>query len=213
MRKLMGVLVFSAGAIFLVAALFTSLLKYYEGQQGGKSAEALLKEVQYHINTEGAAAQTAAETRCGTVRQAFEVDAGAAQVAIGKQEDTEQVAYMGILSMPDLGLVLPVLAEWDYEKLKWAPCCQSGSIEEKNLVIAAHNYSTHFGKLKKLEAGSLIYMTDISGNEYGYEVAAIAVLGADEVEAVLNGGYPLTLYTCTTDGKERIVVFCTSVGA
>ncbi|NLX75694.1 MAG: sortase, partial [Synergistaceae bacterium] len=116
--------------------------------------------------------------------------------------------YVGYLSVPKLELMLPVMAEWDYARLKIAPCRQFGSTRTDDLVIAAHNYKNHFGYLSKLEAGDTVIFTDMDGIENIYEVDYWDTLASIEVEAVQNSGYDLVLYTCTYGGKSRVAVFC-----
>lgn len=55
--------------------------------------------------------------------------------------------YIGILEIPSLEIVLPVMAEWSDSNLKIAPCRYHGSAYSGDLVIAGHNYRTHFGAL------------------------------------------------------------------
>ena len=62
--------------------------------------------------------------------------------------------YIGVLEIPALNLTLPIMADWDYDRLKIAPCRQFGSVETNDLVIAGHNYKTHFGYLDQLQVGT-----------------------------------------------------------
>ena len=62
---------------------------------------------------------------------------------------------------------------WSYPKLKIAPCRYSGSAYTGNLVIAAHNYRTHFGLLESLAPGAQVKFTDVEGNVFSYEIAEI----------------------------------------
>ena len=48
-------------------------------------------------------------------------------------------SYVGYLSIPALGLELPVMADWSYKRLRTAPCRYSGSTKTDDLVILAHN--------------------------------------------------------------------------
>ena len=43
--------------------------------------------------------------------------------------------YIGKLEIPSLGLTLPVMENWDYERLKISPCRYSGSYYYDDLVI------------------------------------------------------------------------------
>lgn len=110
--------------------------------------------------------------------------------------------------IPSLDLELPVLSEWSYPNLKLAPCRYAGSAYTDNLVIAAHNYQTYFGKLKSVREGSEVSFTDAAGNKFVYHVAAVEALTPQSVEEMTAGEWPLTLFTCTPDGKNRVTVRC-----
>ena len=60
----------------------------------------------------------------------------------------DNASCIGTLKIPALHLELPVLSEWSYPLLRKAPCRYAGSAYKGNLVIAAHNYSSHFGQIK-----------------------------------------------------------------
>jgi sortase A len=117
--------------------------------------------------------------------------------------------YIGVLSFPTLNLDLPVMAQWDYTRLKIAPCRYSGSTQTHNLVIAAHNYIRHFGSLKSLKPGDKVYLTDMNDTVYTYVVSEKEVLSPTAIEEMTAGNYDLSLFTCTYGGKSRITVRCT----
>lgn len=123
-------------------------------------------------------------------------------------EDLDGAACIGVLEIPAIDLKLPVLSEWSYPLLKKAPCRYSGSAYLDNLVIAAHNYRTHFGKLKELEMGDEVIFTDAAGNRFEYKVAAVEALTPQSVEDMTSGEWALSLFTCTLDGKNRVTVRC-----
>jgi sortase A len=117
---------------------------------------------------------------------------------------------IGILSVPVLELELPVLTEWSYAKLKQAPCHYYGSYYEANFVIAAHNYTAHFGRLSELRSGDIVIFTDVQGVEYYYEVVLLETLPPTATEAMIASGFALSLYTCTPGGGNRVTVRCCS---
>lgn len=119
--------------------------------------------------------------------------------------------YIGILCVPALELELPVISEWSYPHLKSAPCRYSGSAYKDNLVIAAHNYASHFGNLKKLQAGDTVIFSDMDGNVFSYEIVQQETLQPSDIEAMENGGWDLTMFTCTTGGTSRVTVRCERV--
>jgi sortase A len=116
--------------------------------------------------------------------------------------------YIGRIDIPDIGISLPVLNEWSYPNLKIAPCLYSGTVYQKNMVIAAHNYESFFGLIKNLEIGSRVIFTDAEGNEYNYEVDEVTQLSPWEVDEMNSGDYPLTLFTCNYSGRQRVTVRC-----
>ncbi len=116
--------------------------------------------------------------------------------------------YIGTLEIPDLDLSLPVMGDWSYPKLKIAPCRYSGSAYQGGLVIAAHNYSRHFGRLNQLQPGAQVKFTDIDGNVFEYKVAEIQNLEPAAIEEMTDSGWDLSLFTCTLGGQSRITVRC-----
>ena len=116
--------------------------------------------------------------------------------------------YVGEISIPAIGIDLPVMSEWSYPRLKIAPSRQFGSSRTDDLVIAAHNYESHFGKLTSLTAGDSVTFTDMDGIVNEYVVNKVEVLDPHSVEEVEHSGYALVLYTCTYGGKTRVTVFC-----
>lgn len=119
-----------------------------------------------------------------------------------------QREYLGVLSIPALGLELPVQTEWSSANLKVSPCRQCGSVEGGDLVIAAHNYRSHFGRLSSLSEGDEVRFTSQNGAEAVYTVERLAQLSPSEPEAVREGGFPLVFYTCTPGGRARVAVYC-----
>lgn len=116
--------------------------------------------------------------------------------------------YIGYLSIPDLALELPIMSTWSYPKLSIAPCRYTGSIRGRDLVLMAHNYSSHFGKLSQLDLGDSVQFTDMDGVITRYEVVGKDVLDSTAVEEMTSGDFDLTLFTCSYDGKSRVTVYC-----
>ena len=118
---------------------------------------------------------------------------------------------VGMIEIPALGLKLPVISEWSDAKLKKAPCRYSGSAYLKNMIIAGHNYRTHFSGIKRLNPGDSVVFTDADGNVFSYEVAEIETIGGYDIEKMEAGDWDLTLFTCTNKGKARAAVRCREI--
>ena len=116
--------------------------------------------------------------------------------------------YIGYLDFPGYGLTMPVAATWSFPALEISPCRHTGSVYNDNLVVAGHNYNTHFGVLFELQLGDIVTFTDVDGNAFTYTVRELTSVSPDNSDAVMNRGYALTLYTCNWDTTERVTVFC-----
>lgn len=117
-------------------------------------------------------------------------------------------SYVGILSVPSLGITLPVMKDWSYPKLKISPCIFFGSVYKGNAVIAAHNYKSHFRNINTLSRNDSVLFTDVEGNVFGYRVIFVEMLPPAAVGSLTSGEFELTLFTCTVGGKNRYVVRC-----
>lgn len=117
--------------------------------------------------------------------------------------------YIGTISIPVIDLELPVMDSWSYPQLKIAPCRYSGSAYLNDLIIAAHNYTGHFGRLRNLEPGDDVVFTDVAGNVFKYKVAYLETLVPTAVEEMESGDWDLTVFTCTVGGQTRVTVRCT----
>lgn len=117
-------------------------------------------------------------------------------------------SYIGYLTIPRLGLELPVMSEWSDANLKIAPCRFTGTTMEENLVLAAHNYKKHFGPIRRLKTGDQVVFVDMENVTTVYEVAATDPVAPTAVEEVTAGAYDLALVTCTYGGNTRLVVYC-----
>lgn len=118
------------------------------------------------------------------------------------------IDYIGTLRIPALELNLPIISQWSYANLRFAPCRYAGSAYLDNLVVAGHNYQAHFAALKNLAQGDAVSFTDMDGNTFYYEVAALETLAPTDIEGMVSGVYDLTLFTCTVGGASRVAVRC-----
>ena len=123
--------------------------------------------------------------------------------------------YAGILEIPSLGIELPVAESFSYAALQQTPCIYSGSVYKDNLVIAAHNYDVHFGRIGSLGFDYDVIFTDIESNRYTFKTFDIETLNPDQYTALVEkqskNDWDLTLFTCNYSGAQRIVIRCRRV--
>ena len=192
MRKWIGVICVFLGVLCILSAIGFVAYNRREDMNAKDVAQDFLEDVQSIINEEQSEQPLLNDTKMATV----EVDG---------------YDCIGILSVPVLDLELPVLTDWSYAKLKKAPCHYYGSYYEKDFVIAAHNYKSHFGRLSKLQAGDIVVFTDVSGTVHYYEVVILETLPKNATKEMITSGFDLSLYTCTLGGGSRITVRCNAV--
>lgn len=192
-KKRAGIALVMTGAVLLLAALLLFAYNRFEDARAGEEAAEILAEVHTAINEAGA--DNADETK----------------EKIMPTVNIHGHDYIGYLHIPDLALELPVMADWDYNRLKRAPCRHFGTTYNDDLVIAAHNYKKHFGLIDTLPMGAEVTFTDMDGIESAYAVREIIARAPDEVAEVRDSQWDLILYTCTYGGDVRIVVGCERV--
>ena len=182
----------------MLSALLLFLYNGYESRRAGQQSELLLSEIQA-VMTE--------QTEHSTEPKATE-ETLPAEMPV---QIIQGYGYIGYLAIPSIELELPVMAEWDYDRLQIAPCRHFGSTRTDDLVIAAHNYKSHFGQLEDLEPGTEILFTDMDGIVNYYTLIRQAILPPDAVDVVQNSEHDLVLYTCTPGGATRVTAFCDRV--
>lgn len=200
------------GAVLVLAAL---LLLAYNNREAGEAeagAQVMLEEIRQQLPAATARPTESAEP--SPVLKSTEEPEHAQEPipAVSEAPDAPEVQkdceYIGILSIPELEVELPVMAEWDYALLKLAPCRHMGAARTDDLVIAAHNYQSHFGELHDLKAGAEVRFTEMDGTVNDYILAKEPEkVAADAVETVLGSEHALVLYTCTPGGKARVAAF------
>lgn len=192
------------GAALLLAALSLLLWNQREDTEAGRSVEKILPQVIAEIEEPEEETEESRSTEEKTEKPLYPDPYDPAMTDV----EIDGYAYVGYLSIPSLELELPVLAEWDYTRLRIAPCRYAGSTKTDDLVICAHNYTQHFGPIKNLSVGDLVYFTDMDGMVSVYQVAETETLQPIAVEEMTAGEFDLTLFTCTYGGQTRVTVRC-----
>ncbi len=202
MRKRLGALCMIVGALLLLSAL---VLLVFNNAQSNRAQQSSEKVVSYLKDV-------IPDSDDQTALPHPEPDISTAE----RQMDEVEVYdynYIGYLSIPSQGLELPVMSQWDYSRLRIAPCRYSGSIADGNLVVIAHNYRSHFGHLDQLKPEDNVLFINTKGVVTTYQVASFDVVPPTSASEVVAGDFDLALVTCTYSGKTRFVVYCDEVMA
>lgn len=200
MPKKSGIVLVTMGAVLVLAALLLFCYNQWESNRAGQASEHLMTELESILQIQ--TAPTISEDATESLETEPTLDPEMPVVTI------DGVDYIGYLEVPDLELKLPVQSEWSYPRLQISPCREMGSTRTDDIIVAAHNYWHHFGRLKTLSEGAQVVFTDMDGIVNTYSVAQVFTLDPAESEVVYGSGYALVLYTCTPGGATRVVVFC-----
>lgn len=189
MKAKRGTVWINAGLLLIAAALFLSVYNEWESHEARDSARQVIAQLCDELPTEAGEPTTLPD-----VRREMPV-----KTINGRD-------YIGVLSIPSLELELPVISQWDYPALKVAPCRYSGSLYQDNLIICAHNYASHFGKLKELQPGDIVLFTDMDEHVVTFQMVEREMLNPMDAEGMEAGDWDLTLFTCTIDGQTRVTI-------
>ena len=120
---------------------------------------------------------------------------------------------IGKLEIPKIELATYILAETNDKTLNVSVTKLTGPNinKEGNFCITGHNYNNNrmFGKLKKVELGDKIILTDTYDRSVTYTVNSIDKVDTTDIEVLSQdtmGEREVTLITCTTGAIKRIVV-------
>lgn len=204
--------------ILIIGILGTAgylVYKYYEKLKINDDANNFLNEFNNTINQtdENALYNTAAENN--VVQEQNAVSGGIRGIS------TDKLYYKGYkvagkIEMPSVNLQYPVLDQLtDANAIEVSVAIQYGVGLNNigNTVIIGHNYRSglFFGSNKKMQIGDSIYITDTATgtrreykiyNKYTTEEADTSYYNRDT-----SGKREVTLVTCQTDNKYRLVIF------
>lgn len=210
MGRKAGIVCLIAGALLLLGAAGLLLWNRMEAEKAGKSSAQVMEVLREQIQTNQSTTQPPATEPPVTDAPSLPQIPEATLPTQPEMPEAviEGHSYIGCITIPVLNIELPVMGDWDYDKLKIAPCRFQGSVYTNDLVLMGHNYVRHFGPIRRLKIGDEVLFTDMNGESYRYQVAALNVLEPTALEEVTGGEYDLTLFTCTYGGNTRIAVYC-----
>lgn len=118
---------------------------------------------------------------------------------------------VGKIKIPKLEIEKYILSETTEETLKAAvtKTCGPKVNEIGNFCISGHNYEQTFGRIKELEVGDEIIITDTYNREVKYQVYKIYKVNPTDTSCLsqeTNGEREVTLITCTLGAIKRNIV-------
>lgn len=192
-KKLTSIVLVGSGLLLILAALLLLVSNLNDDDRAKRRADDILRRF------------PAVETKTSGEEEPAFVRDPAMEMPVA---EIDGYSYIGRLTLPALELELPVMDSWDYAKMKIAPCRYTGSLYSGDLVVCAHNYVSHFGRLKNTQVGDPILFTDVDGNVFHFTAVEIEELPGTAIEDMQLGDWDLSLFTCTLSGSARVTVRC-----
>ena len=210
MRK-SGITLIAVGLLLLLGSAALLIHNQQEDQKAGRAANEQLSLLVGQIEEKKQQETTVTpspEDEEALTQELSPIPSASEEEELMEEIEVEGNGYIGYLSFPTLEMDLPVMSDWSVEKLYTAPCHYFGTVQQGNLVIMAHNYQRHFGRITELKKGDPVIFVNIFGEAFFYEVEHQEVLPSDCIPELTAGEYDLTLFTCTYGGANRITVRC-----
>lgn len=199
MKNKYSLILIITGTALILSALFLCIYNIIEDKNSGEKAEKILNNLKNEIVV------SETDSSADDFFSRFEQNDN-------KKIQTKEIdgsTFIGYLTMPTIDLELPVMSEWSYDKLSSSPCRYKGSAEDKDLIIAAHNYSSHFRNIANLYSGDIFYFTTVEGKVYEYMVTNTEQINGSDINSMIDDpdeSWDISLFTCTLDGRNRITV-------
>lgn len=200
-RKIRRILI-TLGCCCIIAAAALSTYNYFDDQRAAQAAEELTSTLSL-ILEQSKPEQTPPpiDEQLTQIDMSENAEIAPDSIAV----DTYEVC--GILNIPGIRIKLAIIQDWSYPNLNISACRYTGA-PDGQMIIMAHNYRNHFGKLGELMPGDSISYTDIYGNECNYTVTGTEIWATNQLREIISGDWDLTLFTCTYGGANRVVVRC-----
>ena len=119
---------------------------------------------------------------------------------------------VGIIEIPKINIKYPILNKTNDDSMQYSITKFAGGEVNSigNFVVAGHNYivGSMFGKVKQLEIGDQIKLTDLYNNTITYEIFDIYSVDPNDtsiLEAEEENVREVTLITCTKGHIERLI--------
>lgn len=126
--------------------------------------------------------------------------------------DYKGFEVVGIIEIPKINIKYPIINKTNDTTMKYSITKFSGCEinQTGNFVVAGHNNlnGTMFGKVKKLEIGDEIILTDLYNNSITYEIFDKYSVDPNDVsilESVQKDAKEVTLITCTNGHLNRLI--------
>ena len=121
------------------------------------------------------------------------------------------IDYVALIEIPSLNLSLPVADVWNSQKFYNSPARFYGSCYDHSLVIGGADNSYQFSFCDKIDNGTVIIVTDMTGTQFSYTVSRVDRSKSAESNWLISKDYDLTLFCRDALSMEYVAVRCSFI--
>ena len=136
MKSKLGALFIALGVLALLGAAGLFGYNQWDNTRAEKAADAVLNQLEETLEQPKTILPGESEAASAAAEEPAEEEADGMTVTFIDGYD-----YIGYVSIPSIGLALPVMKQWSYPGLKIAPGRYAGSLAADDLVVAARGRS------------------------------------------------------------------------
>lgn len=208
--KITSVLLIAAAIILLEIAAYLDIGWSIRNQRAGRNAARLLEQAEAELASDGLGQIVESPEDTDLAQEdSSSIPQLITEWGSGDKAETTGYAVAGVLMVPELEIHLPILApeSWNESLMDYGPCIYYGSMEGHNLILAGHDYASHFLPLLDAKEGMKVWIRT-EGAEYCYKVTAVEEMHRSETDRLYQGDWDLTLFTCVPQTFNRLAVRC-----
>ncbi|MBR6800119.1 MAG: sortase [Eubacteriaceae bacterium] len=178
-----------AGTLLIVLGLFLLGIMFLRADQAGRDNEDIVQKMETVIT----------DRREGFFDPMYNAEMPSLEIG-GKD-------FIALLEIPGYGLKLPVYSSWDKWEVTRRPCRFSGTAYNGTLIIGGYDQKGQFDFFDRIDDGTDVIITDMSGNVFTYRTYRTDRSETAE-ERVLAEEADMTLFVRDAQLLEYILVRC-----
>ena len=120
--------------------------------------------------------------------------------------------FVGIVEIPSFGLALPIYSSWDAGKVTSFPCRFWGTVYDGSLVVGGADQAGQFDCFDRIQDGSTVTVTDMTGGESVSTVARVDRSKSAQADVLMDYSMDLTLFVRDAYNLNYILVRCMMKG-
>lgn len=122
--------------------------------------------------------------------------------------EVDGVDVIGILEIPAWDVALPIGDVWESKTRASFPRRFSGTVYDNSLIVGGYDQQGQFDCLKRLDVGTVVTVTDMTGARFSYEVTSIVRKDTADAAVLTDLQTDLTLFMREAYSMNYILVHC-----